>query len=1014
MELNDEIVRLYVEEGQEHLDGIEDVLLEIESGGANADKDLVNRVFRAIHSIKGGAGFFGLDRIKDLAHVMENVLNMIRNSELIPTPEVVSVLLDAADLLKRMFEDIGNSNALDISAQQQALKAIAEGDAGEDEGEGEDENQGQSQSQSQDDNSGTDDKPAPAQDDEAAARTAALIAEFMEEFPDASQDAETPISADATPSPPRGAATEAPAPAATLNDPAPAAAPKSASSAQALKSSPPATARGAAPGSGTAPGSGAAPGSSTAPGSSAAPSGGTEERRAIAAESKLRVSVRLLDQLMTLAGELVLTRNQMSMAISKEDNAQILQASQRLDLITSELQEAIVSTRMQPVGVVFSKFRRIVRDMARQLGKNIALEIQGEEVELDKTIIEGLSDPLTHLVRNAVDHGIETADERKPTGKPEEATLTLRAFHEAGQVVIEVSDDGRGIDPRRLKAKALENQLRDQRSLDAMSESELLNLIFLPGFSTAKEVSDISGRGVGMDVVNTNLAELGGSVDLKSQVGAGTSIRIKLPLTLAIIPSLIVRVGAMRFAIPQVSVQELVRIKAQDVPDRIQSIGASRIMRMRGELVPVVRLTEVLRIDPVFFDRRSGQYKPDRRQLLQDRRSEPLDEAPNPERRRRGNRRMSFESAVSVIVVMAGSLRYGLVVDQLMDSEEIVVKPLDKHFQERQLYAGATIQGDGGVAMILDVMELSRFVDINPSRVKELERFQRKRGPRNEDAHADRQSLLLVRNAEDDRFAIPLPLITRIEKVERRLIEFSGQRRSMIYRDGSLVLFTLSDVANVAPLAERDELFAVVFSVNQRQFGLLVSAIEDTLNIAVEFDRETFGQPGIFGSAIIRDRTTLLIDLLGIVEAVEPAWARRQQPQEAADQRACTILVVEDSAFFLGHLKAFLEEVGYQVLTAENGREGLERLERQFDEIDVVMTDIEMPLMDGFEFTRAIRADERLRALPVIAVTSLAGDVDKARGFEAGVNEYLIKLDKEEILNCLNRYAGEHPVATTS
>ena len=935
MDLDDETVALYIEEAEEHLEGIEDDLLQIEAAGADVDKDLVNKVFRAIHSIKGGAGFFGLDAVKDLGHDMENVLNMIRNDELVSNPEIVSVLLASADILQQMFDDLANSNDRDLTDILAQLKGITEGDAG-------------------------------AADAAPAAEAETKAEPKPEPEPEPVAEAAPEPEPEPQPEPERE------------HEPQPKAEPKP-------KPEPAAAAPKAKP---------------DAPAPSAKEPAGKPHA---APDNKLRVSVRLLDQLMTLAGELVLTRNQMSIATAAEDTSQVHQATQRLDQITSELQEAIVSTRMQPVGVVFTKFRRVVRDMARQLEKNIDLVIEGEEVELDKTIIEGLSDPLTHLVRNAVDHGIEMPAARRASGKNEEAKLHLRAFHEAGQVIIEVADDGRGIDPVKVKEKAIEKKLRDPAILEAMSDAELVKLIFLPGFSTAKELTDISGRGVGMDVVNTNLTQMGGVVDISSTIGAGTTIRIKLPLTLAIIPSLIISLCGKRYAVPQVNVQELVRIPAADVPDRIQSIGDSQIMRLRGELLPIVRLNEILNQEPVYRDRETGELRRDRRERLVDRRST-QEESPEHEQRKGGNRRKSFESAVNVVVVLAGSLRYGLVVDQLLDSEEIVVKPLDSHFQAQKIYAGATIQGDGGVAMILDVVELSRFVALDASRSDAVDSERRKLQALENQSGVDKHSLLLVKSGEKESFAIPLALITRIESVESSKIEVSGRRRTIIYRDGSLVLFTMDDAADVEPLLDREELYIVVFGVNQREVGLVVSSIEDTVNVSVEFDRETFRQPGIFGSAIIRDRTTLLVDLLGVVEAVEPSWVQQVDEERLSENAGHNILVVEDSKFFLDHLQQFLEGAGYTVMTAMNGQEGLDELEKHQNSISLVMTDIEMPVMNGFEFTERIRADSRFRHLPIIAVTSLAGDVDKAHGFQAGVNEYLIKLDKEEILNCLDRY----------
>ena len=677
------------------------------------------------------------------------------------------------------------------------------------------------------------------------------------------------------------------------------------------------------------------------------------------AESSLRVHVGLLDQLMNLAGELVLTRNQLIQEVDLQDLQAVEGSTQRLDQVTTELQETIVSTRMQPVGNVFGKFRRIVRDLSRNLGKEVELVIEGEEVELDKTIIEALSDQLTHLVRNALDHGIEPPEVRGGLGKPLPATLRLRALHQAGQVLIEVSDDGKGIDPQKVKEKVLSSGQYDRMQLDVMSEKDLVRLIFQPGFSTSEEVTDISGRGVGMDVVHTNLTRLGGVVDIDTAVGAGTTISIKLPLTLAIIPSLLVAMGEERFAIPQVNLAELARVPAGQAEQRIQRIGEARVLRLRGRLLPLIGLREVLGIEA-------------------------------------GEMAASRDGATHIAVLKASDFQFGLIVDELLDSREIVVKSLDRYLSDCKIYAGATILGDGTVALILDVMGLSNRLELEE--VAQLEEEEEDK------TRSDEQELLLVHNAPEEQFALPVKLVSRIERIHRSQVENTGGRVSMQYRGGHLVLFSIEQAARVIPRPETEYLYVIVFRVADGEVGLLVSEIVDIVIEAVDIEEKGFSQSGISGSTIIGGKTTLMVDLYGLVRAVDPEWVMRQEEMLKGE---ATILVAEDTPFFRQQFKRFLEGAGYQVLVAEDGAEALRILEARHGEIDLLVTDIEMPELDGLGLTRAVRADERLAGLPVIAVTSLSGEEDEKRGKGAGVDDYLIKIDQEEVLRSVHRFLEE-------
>ncbi|MBW2220228.1 MAG: chemotaxis protein CheA, partial [Deltaproteobacteria bacterium] len=446
-------------------------------------------------------------------------------------------------------------------------------------------------------------------------------------------------------------------------------------------------------------------------------------------QTSLRVNVSLLDLLMTLAGELVLSRNQLIQGLTSGNTRTLELSAQRVDMVTSELQEAIMKTRMQSIANVFNKFPRVVRDIASSIGKQVSIIIEGKNVGLDKTIIESISDPLTHLVRNAVDHGIERPEERRRLGKNPTGQIKLNAFHEAGQVNIEVSDDGRGMDGEMLASAAIKAGLFSKKQAGLMLQKYKIALIFLPGFSTAKNVTDVSGRGVGMDVVKTNLDRLGGIVDIESRLGKGTEIRIKLPLTLAIIPSQIISSGAERYAIPQVNLNELLRIPAAQIKKRIEKVGDAEIVRLRGTLLPLLNLSKILDFKKTFTDPDDKEVHHERRENIADRRStttpffkansnseDEYEEKKQAEKkmvpRQTDERRTSSNSALNIAVVSAGVLKYGMIVDRLRDSEEIVVKPLGRHLKSCGGYAGATIMGDGKVALILDIAGLAQMAEL--------------------------------------------------------------------------------------------------------------------------------------------------------------------------------------------------------------------------------------------------------------------------------------------------------------
>ena len=543
------------------------------------------------------------------------------------------------------------------------------------------------------------------------------------------------------------------------------------------------------------------------------------------ADGTIRVDVGLLDRLMNLVGELVLARNQILQFALFQKNAAFLSTTQRLNLITTELQEGVMKTRMQPIATVWNKFPRLCRDLGVTCGKKIHLTMEGRETEIDKSIIEAIKDPLTHLIRNAVDHGIEAPEVRRKLGKPTDGHLALRAFHEGGQVNIEVSEDGAGIDPQRVRQKAIDRGLISVDRAAAMSEREVLQLIFLPGFSTAATVTSVSGRGVGMDVVKTNIEKISGSVDVVSKVGQGTTVKIKIPLTLAIIPALLVTCDGDRFAIPQVSLLELVRIERQNVALQIENVHGARVHRLRGSLLPLVYLREILGFTPAPAD----------------------------------------EEAVNIVVLQADDRPFGLVVDSINDTEEIVVKPLGKQIKNIPLYAGATILGDGRVALILDVLGAAQTAGVV------VENRERPSAERVAEVATGPvcQTLLLLGAGKDRRFAIPLSQVARLEEVPVAAVEHTGNGEVVQYRGRIIPLVRLTSLIGLPESAEQsgDRLQVVVCSDGTETIGVVVEHILDIVETPIEAPAHSRRKPGVSASLVVQGRVTEVLDPAALLAA---------------------------------------------------------------------------------------------------------------------------------------------------
>jgi two-component system chemotaxis sensor kinase CheA len=558
------------------------------------------------------------------------------------------------------------------------------------------------------------------------------------------------------------------------------------------------------------------------------PSAHPPDIKGAASDTSIRVDVGLLDKLMNLVGELVLARNQILQFAGQSEQAALLTTSQRLNLITTELQEGVMKTRMQPIGSIWQKFPRVVRDLALACGKQVKLEMVGEDTDLDRTIIEAIKDPLTHLVRNSVDHGIELPEARKARGKSAMGKLLLRAFHEGGQVNIEISDDGSGIDPEKIRNKAVARGLITAERAGRMGERESLALIFLPGFSTAEKVTSISGRGVGMDVVKTNVEKIGGTVDVQSKAGGGTTIKIKIPLTLAIIPALIVTSSGERFAIPQVSLLELVRLEGEHARASLERIHGAPVYRLRGNILPLVDLNQTLGLPGVATD----------------------------------------ATAVNIVVLQADDRQFGLVVEGVNDTEEIVVKPLGKELKGLSAFAGATIMGDGKVALILDVLGLAQRANV----VSEVrDRNLGEEAVQRSAVDDGRRAVLLFRVRGEGRVAMPLSMVARLEEFPRDRLEYAGGRHVVQYRGRILPLIDLCGVS--ADASDKEPLQVVVYSEQGRSVGLVVGQILDI--VEESFLEQPAGGQGLVGAAVIGGRVTELLDVHSAIRRSDPSFFER-------------------------------------------------------------------------------------------------------------------------------------------
>ncbi len=757
---DDGVIKEFLVESHENLDQLDRDFVALESDPTARDR--IAGIFRTIHTIKGTAGFLGFSRLEELTHSGESLLSLLREEKLTLTPDMTSALLAMVDRVRGMLRSVETDGTDGSESYADVLARLNALRTGEK----------------------LPEAPAltaPAPQMPAAEKAPSVAPPKKTSAPPRGSVA--PSSKRVTAPPPNAAGHKAPAEAALRPPPTP-----------------------------------------TIHDAPAAPKREESSSTSGAVDSSVRVDVGLLDKLMNLVGELVLARNQIIQFGVRIEDPSFVSASQRLNHCATELQEHVMKTRMQPIGNVWSKLPRIVRDLAIQCGKQVRVEMIGKDTELDRTIIEAIKDPLTHIVRNAVDHGIESPDVRAGKGKPRTGALTLRAFHEGGQVNIEISDDGAGLAIDRIRAKAIERGLIAPDRAARLSDREVAQLVFLPGFSTAAKITNVSGRGVGMDVVKTNIERIGGTVDLLAAPTGGTKIKIKIPLTLAIVPALTVTSADQRYAIPQVNLLELVRLENEQAKNSIERIHGTPVYRLRGRLLPLVFLNEQL----------ARNHEP-------------------------------TNGEINIVVLQADDRQFGLVVDEVRDTEEIVVKPLGKELKGLSLFAGATIMGDGRVALILDVLGLAQHAGA-VGRAREKGAVTKLASTSSESATGDQRQALLLFGVGSETMALPLSLVARLEEFPRARLETAGKRRVVQYRGEILPLIDLADAMGIHSPPSDSPVHVIVYNAGDRSVGFIVGRILDVVEDAVRVDRST-AQRGLIGSSVIQGKVTDLLDVEGVIRS---------------------------------------------------------------------------------------------------------------------------------------------------
>jgi two-component system, chemotaxis family, sensor kinase CheA len=890
----DELLSEFLTETSESLATLDLELVKLEQD-PNAP-DLIDNIFRLVHTIKGTCGFLGLPRLEAVAHSGENVLGKVRDGDLMVTTDTVSLILGALDRIKDLLATLEATEAEPEGNDADLIKLLDAMALGEDVS-------GQ--------------VSAPLESEEKQPERELKEGEATEdELERAFRETEIEPTDVVTKSEPAAA-------------PVPAAAP--------------------------------APVAAKAKGNDDGEARAEKSGEPSVASQSIRVSVDLLEDLMTMVSELVLTRNQLMQMIRSHTDSEFKVPLQRLSHVTTELQEGVMKTRMQPIGNAWAKLPRIVRDLSHELDKKIDLQMLGADTELDRQVLELIKDPLTHMVRNSADHGLETPDERIAAGKMETGKVILNAYHEGGHIIIQIKDDGRGINVEKLKAKMLATGSASEAEIEEMTEQQIQMQIFAAGFSTAEKVTAVSGRGVGMDVVRTNIEKIGGTVELDSTWGKGSTFTIKIPLTLAIVSALIVESCEDRFAIPQLSVVELVRA-SKDSEHRIEMIKETPVLRLRNRLLPLVYLGDCLKLA------NASEHE------------------------------LTEGAEVFVVVSQVGSYTFGIVVDRVFDTEEIVVKPVTPLLREIAMFSGNTILGDGSVIMILD----PNGIAASTSDTKVGERSESEQEQVHAVASTDTTTMLVFRAGSDEPKAVPLSLVARLEEIEVDTVEYTNGQSLVQYRGKLMPLVKMDDQCNFRESGRQPIL---VFADGDHSMGLVVDEIVDIVESHLDIELSA-SQDGYLGSAVIEGKATNVVDVGHYLSDAFSDWFGDADAAAFGADEGRRLLLVDDSPFFRNMLTPLLEVAGYDVTVASNGDEAL-ALREDGKAFDCIVSDIEMPGMNGFELAEQVKSDSRWQETPIVALSSHANPRDLQRGRDVGFSDYVGKFDRDALLTTLSQTLAE-------
>jgi two-component system chemotaxis sensor kinase CheA len=890
----DDLLVEFLTETSENLEVIDTELVRFEADPG--DQATLNNIFRLVHTIKGTCGFLGLPRLEAIAHAGETLLGRFRDGALPVTPEVVTLVLRSIDRIKMILVDLQETGAEPNGDDQDIIKELQD-----------------------------------AAEGKAAARAAPAPPPASVEHPVGPNGEKWDADLQRFLRP--GEVSLADLEAAFLQtqpDALPAPVPSQAIPAPA---GPPLAQAAAAPGRPERP---TARDADTEDEDAA--KGGREVTQSI------RVNVDVLQQLMDTVSELVLTRNQLLQMVRGLNDSEFKAPLQRLSNITADLQDRVMKTRMQPVGTAWRKLPRIVRDICRETGKRIELKLEGEQTELDRQVLELIKDPLTHMIRNSADHGIEPPAARLAAGKSDIGTIRLTAHHEGGHIIILVQDDGQGLNLDRIRAKVVEKGLATEAELSGMSETQIQRFIFAPGFSTASAVTNLSGRGVGMDVVRTNIELIGGSIELQSRQGQGATFRIKIPLTLAIVSALIIGAGGQRFAAPQSSVLELVRV-GPEAEHQIDHINATPVLRLRDKLLPLLELSGALKLPATPAAPGKTRY---------------------------------------VVVMQVGAARFGVIVDEVHDTEEIVVKPLASILRGVPALSGATILGEGSVIVILDPNGLADALGAaHPSEdaAANADEDQGQASAREE----AQESLVLFRAGGEELKAAPLMLVTRLEQAEARAIERADGRAVMQYRGA---LMPILHAGGDHLLRTEGMQPVLVFAHGERPFGLAVDEIVDIVHERITVDLAC-DRPGVIGAAIVRGKAVELMDLSHFLENAAAAWPERFRRESKG-----RVLIVEESEFTRNLLAPLIRAAGYEIESAK-GLDDAWSLHEAGRRFDAILADVDRDPLAAEQFARTAAADALWGDAARIGLTA-------AEGRAGEFSECVRKTDRAQLLAAID------------